>query len=133
MNIFSEWSKSHPLLNELGEERLTKLENLKNQYNITDGDFALTILGSPAFTLKVQESEYKKLKRLYPTAKESEILKILLGTRYFEKSEKEIDLMMSMVFSFKSLCDYIIKQDEIETPYHTPGIVNKLIDEIINS
>lgn len=133
MDILNEWSKSHPLLIEFEKERLTKLENLRNQYNITDGDFTLAVLGSPAFTLKIQESEYKKLKRLYPNATEPEILKIMLGTRYFEKSEKEIDLIMSIVYSFESLCDYVIKQDEIETPYHTPGIVNKLIDEIINS
>ncbi|MDX9913687.1 MAG: hypothetical protein RBS77_03855 [Candidatus Moranbacteria bacterium] len=133
MAKLSEWSKSHPLLMEFGEERLIKLENLKNQYNITDADFALSILGSPAFTLKIQESEYKKLKKLYPNATEPEILKIMIGTRYFDKSEKEIDLIMSVVYSFESLCNYVIKQDEIDTPYHVPGIANKLIDEIINS
>jgi hypothetical protein len=133
MNIHSVWSKSHPLLKEIGEERLIKLENLRNQYNITNDDFALAVLGSPAFTLKIQEAEYKKLKKLYPNATESEILKIMIGTRYFDKSEKEIDLIMSVVYSFDSLCNYVIKQDEIDTPYHTPGIANKLIDEIINS
>jgi len=77
MAKLSEWSKSHPLLIEFGEERLIKLENLKNQYNIADPDFALAVLGSPAFTLKIQESEFKKLKELYPNATEPEILKIM--------------------------------------------------------
>lgn len=128
----SKWVKSLPSLPKLGQEQLKELDNLRLKYHISNNDFLLAVLGSPIFTLKTQKELYKKLENQYPKKKEYQIIRSMIRSRYFEKTESEINLIIDQISSFTDLCNYITKQDEIESPHHKPGIVNKLIDEILS-
>jgi len=128
----SKWINLLPSSPKLNQEQLKKLDELRLKYNILNNDFLLAVLGSPVFTLKIQEELHEKLKNQYPEKKEYQILRLMIRSRYFEKTEGEIDLIMNKISSFTSLCDYITKQDEIESPHHKSGIVNKLIDKILS-
>jgi len=115
--------------NVLNNNQFKKLESLRKDNNIDEKNFAMGIVGSPEFTLKVQKISYQNLKKLCLSDKE--IFKKILLDRYFERAEKEINQAAESVSSFDDLCKYILKEDEKLNPDYEPTIVSKKIDEII--
>ena len=121
-----EWAKLFPVFQLISEEEIKSLERFRDRHNVSHNDFSSVILESAMVTLKVQEYSYKKLKNMYPDKEEKQILRLIIIDRYFEKTEDEIDMIMSKISSLDDLCKYIIKQDELENPKYKQRVANML-------
>lgn len=73
------WVKNMPEIKDsLNVEQWSKLENLRNEFKITDELFSAFVINSANFTKIVLEKKYNFLSKLYPNKGQAEILSGLL-------------------------------------------------------
>jgi len=118
------------------KDKIESLEKLRTNYSIPNRLFALRILSSPASTVKVQEYNYREIKKSNPNIPEKEILKKILIERLnippiTTMSEEEINEVMKNVNSLNDLCDFVIALDEKEPATPDPFGIGRKIDEIL--
>ena len=135
-SVSPDWLKELPVHLRPQQEKIGKLEKLRTEYNIPLRPFALRIMSSPETTKKVQQYNFKILKRQYPNTTKKELLRKLLEQRLqtppvTPMSKKEIDEAMEDINSLNDLCKFIISLDELEPATPDPLGIGEKIDEIL--
>jgi len=118
------------------KDKIERLEKLRTNYSIPNRLFALRILSSPASTVKVQEYNYREIKKSNPNIPEKEILKKILIERLntppiTAMPKEEINKATKNVNSLNDLCDFVIALDEKEPVTPDPFGIGRKIDEIL--
>jgi len=126
-----EWLQCLPEHPKLEEKEVFLLENFRKNYNVSNKNFGLAVLGSEEFSLRVQKYSYDINKEKYPNKSEFEILKIILSSRYFEESDEIIDGIMKSINTFEDLCEYVKKRDQQESFQHKSMALDHLINSVI--
>jgi len=126
---------------------LSRLESVRNQYNIPHEVMAMRVLESKAVMRRVQRNCLEDGRRAYPNATNKELLRGVLVSRLkvsqmsnpdnlsiYDLNEKEINEVMNGINTLDDLVKYIAELEAQET--HTPdplpsvgNLINAILDE----
>lgn len=143
--VFSpEWVSLLPANIRPNKTTLSRLESVRNQYNIPHEVMAMRVLESKAVMRRVQRNCLEDLRRAYPNATNKELLKGVLVSRLkttaqlnisiYNLSEQEINGVMAGINTLDDLVKYIaeLEAQEPHPPDPLPSVgnlINAILDE----
>jgi len=118
------------------EQRVSKLEKHRREFNVPHDTFAMRIIGSPVTTRKVQRYTLEAFSIQNPEASEKDLLRMVLISRLqaspsTQITDREIDRVMKDINSLDDLCNYITSLDEEKPSFSDPLGIGERIDEIL--
>ena len=121
-------------------DKVKKLEALRNQFNIPHESFFLRVLSSPSSTRHLQQHVLEQERAQMPNADEKELWEGVLFSRMtslvvggFESPDiiEEIDDVIRESSSFDDICDYIIGLDQKYGSFPETFGIGEMIDKIL--
>jgi hypothetical protein len=136
------WAELSGSMHILNRRQLSKLEKLRQEFDLPHETFGLVITASSEFGKIIMERDYHNLKKKYPNLSEKEILTSLLKyeNQCMEQSgssevmtDEQVELAMIDINNFDALCNFIIELEHKEQPQYYKNEIGSKIESIINT